>query len=135
VLSLIVSIVFPILCVYSILSFFLLKQSPRNYGTILNISLSVGLVLGISSCTFFLWLYFLGFPSTNYHVIENILAVILIPIAFYTSKYHLPMNCSPVKAWIRCWQGFATVHFLMIIYLFDIMQYNIAGHLLQYFLH
>jgi hypothetical protein len=69
------------------LSFFLLKQFPRKYGTILNTSLSVGLVLGISSCTFFLWLYFLGFPSTSYHVIENILAVILIPIAFYTSTY------------------------------------------------
>ena len=86
-LSLIVSIVFPILCVYIILSFFLLKQFPRKYGAILNTSLSVGLVLGISSCTFFLWLYFLGFPSKNYHIIENILAVILIPIAFYTSNY------------------------------------------------
>ena len=85
--SLLVSIVCPILCVYIIFSFFLLKQFPRKYGTILNTSLSVGLVLGISSCTFFLWLYFLGFPSTSYHVIENILAVILIPIAFYTSTY------------------------------------------------
>ena len=86
-LSLIVSIVFPILCVHIILSFFLSRQFPRKYGTILNISFSVGLVLGISSCTFFLWLYFFGFPSTNYQVIENIFAVILIPIAFYTSKY------------------------------------------------
>lgn len=93
-LSLIVSIVFPILCVCIILSFFLSRQFPRKYGTILNTSLSVGLVLGISSCTFFLWLYFLGFPSTNYHVIENILAVILIPIAFYTSKYRKLTGCN-----------------------------------------
>ena len=86
-LSLIVSIVFPILCVHFILSFILTRKFPRQYGTILNISFSVGFVLGISSCTFFLWLYFLGFPSKNYHVIENIFAVILIPVAFYASKY------------------------------------------------
>jgi 4-amino-4-deoxy-L-arabinose transferase-like glycosyltransferase len=94
VLSLIISIVFPILCAHIILSFFLPRQFPRKYGTILNISLSVGLVLGISSCNFFLWLYFLGFPSTNYQVIENIFAVILIPIAFYTSKYQKVTGCN-----------------------------------------
>ena len=93
-LSLIVSTVFPILCAYIILSFFLSRQFPRKYGTILNISLSVGFVLGILSCTFFLWLYFLGFPSTHYHVIENIFAVILIPIAFYTSKYQKITGCN-----------------------------------------
>jgi len=87
-LSLIISIIFPILCAYIILSFFLSRQFPRTYGTILNISFSVGLMLGLTSCTFFLWLLFLGFPSTNYQVIENIFAVILIPVAFYTSKYH-----------------------------------------------
>ncbi len=85
-MSLIISIVFPILCAYIILSFFLSRQFPRTYGTILNISFSVGLMLGFTSCTFFLWLFFLGFPSTNYQVIENIFIVILIPVAFYTSK-------------------------------------------------
>ena len=85
-MSLIISIVFPTLCAHIILSFFLSRQFPRNYGTILNISFSVGLMLGFTSCTFFLWLFFLGFPSTNYQVIENIFIVILIPVAFYTSK-------------------------------------------------
>jgi hypothetical protein len=80
--------------VHTILSFFLSRQFPRKYGTILNISFSVGLLLGISSCTFFLWLYFLGFPSTAYHVIENIFAVILIPIAFYTSKHQKISTCN-----------------------------------------
>jgi len=94
VLSLIVSIVFPILCANIIISFFLSRQFPREYGTILNISFSVGLVLGVSSCTFFLWLYFLGFPATNYHVIENIFAVILIPVAFYASKYQRLTGCN-----------------------------------------
>ena len=93
-LSLIVSIVFPILCAHIILSFYLSRQFPREYGTILNISFSVGLVLGVSSCTFFLWLYFLGFPATNYHVIENIFAVILIPVAFYASKYQRLTGCN-----------------------------------------
>ena len=93
-LSLIVSIVFPILCANIIISFFLSRQFPREYGTILNISFSVGLVLGVSSCTFFLWLYFLGFPATNYHVIENIFAVILIPVAFYASKYQRLTGCN-----------------------------------------
>jgi hypothetical protein len=93
-LPLIVSIVFPILCAHIILSFFLPRQFPRNYGAILNISFSVGLVLGVSSCTFFLWLFFLGSPSTNYQVIENVFAVILIPVAFYTAKYQKFDSCN-----------------------------------------
>ena len=44
-------------------------------------------MLGITSCTYFLWLFFLGFPSANYQVSENILALILIPLAFYTSTF------------------------------------------------
>jgi 4-amino-4-deoxy-L-arabinose transferase-like glycosyltransferase len=51
-------------------------------------------MLGVTSCTFFLWLFFLGFPSTNYQVIENIFAVILIPVAFYTSKYQKIDSCN-----------------------------------------
>jgi hypothetical protein len=51
-------------------------------------------MLGFTSCTFFLWLFFLGFPSTNYQVIENIFAVILIPVAFYTSKYQKIDSCN-----------------------------------------
>jgi len=39
-------------------------------------------------------LLFLGFPSTNYQVIENIFVVILIPIAFYTSKYRKIDSCN-----------------------------------------
>ena len=91
---LIISIVFPILCAHLILSSFLPKQPPQNYGTILNISFSVGIVFGFTSCTFFLWLFFLGFPSANYQVIENIFAVILIPVAFYTSKYQKTDSCN-----------------------------------------
>ena len=93
-MSLIITIVFPTLCAYIFLSFFLSRQFPRNYETILNISFSVGLMLGVTSCTFFLWLFFLGFPSTNYQVIENIFAVILIPVAFYTSKYQKIDSCN-----------------------------------------
>ena len=93
-MSLIITIVFPTLCAYIFLSFFLSRQFPRNYETILNISFSVGLMLGVTSCTFFLWLFFLGFPSTNYQVIENIFAVILIPVAFYTSKYQKTDSCN-----------------------------------------
>jgi len=76
-----------------ILYFFLSRQFPRAYGTILNISLSVGLMLGVTSCIFFLWLFFLGVPSTTYQVIENIFAVILIPVAFYSSKYQKIDGC------------------------------------------
>ncbi len=86
-MSSIIPIVFPTLCTYIILSFFLAKQFPRTYGTILNISFSVGLMLGVTSCIFFLWLFFLGFPSTNYQIIENIFTALLIPVAFYASKY------------------------------------------------
>jgi len=93
-LSILISIVFPVLCVHIFLSFYLSKPFPRIYGTILDICFSVGLVLGFTSCTFFLWLWFLGFPSTNYQVIENIFAAILIPVAFYTSRYHKIDSCS-----------------------------------------
>jgi len=93
-LALTVSIVFPILCAYIILFFFLPRQFPRNHGTILNISFSVGLALGFTSCTCFLWLFFLGFLSANYQVIENISAVILIPVAFYISKYQQFDSCN-----------------------------------------
>jgi 4-amino-4-deoxy-L-arabinose transferase-like glycosyltransferase len=41
-----------------------------------------------------LWLYFFGFPAINYHVIENILAAILIPAAFYASKYQKLTGCN-----------------------------------------
>jgi 4-amino-4-deoxy-L-arabinose transferase-like glycosyltransferase len=87
VLSFIFAIVFPILGTYIILSYFFSGPFIRNDGTILIISLSVGLVLGITSCAYFICLLFLGFPSTNYQFIENIFIVILIPIAFYTSGY------------------------------------------------
>jgi len=93
-LLLTVSIVFPILCAYIILSFFLPRQFPRNHGTILNLSFSVGLTLGFTSCTCFLWLFFFGSLSANYQVIENIFAVILIPVAFYTSKYQKLDSCN-----------------------------------------
>mgnify|MGYP001828671496 CR=1 FL=1 len=93
-MALTVSIVFPILCAYIILSFFLPRQFPRNHGTILNIFFSVGLALGFTSCACFLWLFFFGFLSSTYQVIENISAVILIPVAFYISKYQKFDSCN-----------------------------------------
>jgi hypothetical protein len=118
-LSLIISIVFPILCVHIILSFILARQFPRTYGTILNISFAVGLMLGFTSCTFFLWLFFLGLPSTNYQIIENIFAVILIPVAFYASKYHNIDSChqdagSDFNIYLRI----LNISFLIIIFCF-----------------
>ena len=90
----IISIVFPVLCAHIFLSFFLSKKFPGIFGTILNLSISVGLVFGVTSCAFFLWLWFLGFPSANYQVIENILVATLIPVAFYTSKYQKIDRCN-----------------------------------------
>jgi 4-amino-4-deoxy-L-arabinose transferase-like glycosyltransferase len=78
------------------LSYFVSRQFLRNYGTILTIALSVGFVFGVTSCTYFLWLLFLGFPSTNYQVSENIFALILIPIGIYTSKFRKTDPYQPV---------------------------------------
>ena len=118
-MSLILAIVFPILCVHIILSIFLSRQFPRNYGMILNISFSVGLMLGFTSCTFFLWLFFLGFPSTNYQVIENIFAVILIPVAFYTSKYQKMDSCHPdTGSDFNIYLRILSISFLIIIFCF-----------------
>ncbi len=116
---LIISIVFPILCAHLILSSFLPKQPPQKYGTILNISFSVGIVLGFTSCTFFLWLFFLGFPSANYQVIENIFAVILIPVAFYTSKYKKLDSCNEVPGSdLNICLRILSIGFLIIIFCF-----------------
>ena len=93
-MSLIISILFPVLCTHIFLSFFFSKKSPRIYGTILNISISAGLVLGLTSCTFFLWLWFTGSPSTIYQAIETIFAAILIPVAFYSSKFQKIDSCN-----------------------------------------
>ena len=93
-MSLIISIVFPVLCAHICLSFFPSKKFPRVFGTILNLSISVGLVLGVTSCTFFLWLWFIGFPSTIYQVIETIFAAILVPVAFYSSKHQKIDSCN-----------------------------------------
>ena len=118
-MSLIISIVFPILCVHIILSFFLSRQFSRNYGTILNISFSVGLMLGVTSCTFFLWLFFFGFPSINYQVIENILVVILIPVAFYTSRYQKTDSCNQDKGSdFNIYLRLLSISFLIIVFCF-----------------
>jgi hypothetical protein len=102
-----------------ILSFFLSGKFPRNYGAILNFSFSVGLMLGFTSCTFFLWLFFLGFPSTNYQVIENIFAVILIPVAFYTSKYQKTECCNQdTGSDFNIYLRFLSISFLIIIFCF-----------------
>ena len=118
-LSLIISIVFPVLCVYIILSFFLSSQFPRTYGTILNISLSVGLMLGFTSCTFFLWLFFLGFPSTTYQVIENIFVVILIPVAFYASQYQKIDSCNhDTESDFNIYLRLLSISFVVIVFCF-----------------
>ena len=93
-MSIIIAILFPIYGAHIILSRFFTRQFLRNYGSILTISLSAGLVLGVTSCTYFLWLRFLGIPSTNYQVIEIIFIVVLISIALYTSKYRIIDRCS-----------------------------------------
>jgi 4-amino-4-deoxy-L-arabinose transferase-like glycosyltransferase len=76
-------------------------------------------MLGFTSCTFFLWLFFLGLPSTNYQIIENIFAVILIPVAFYASKYHNIDSChqdagSDFNIYLRI----LNISFLIIIFCF-----------------
>ena len=90
---LIIAIVFPILCAYLTLRYFVSRPCLRNYGTLLNISLSVGLVLGGTSCSYFLWLLFVGFPSANYYIIENFFIISLVLLAFYASKYSPQNNC------------------------------------------
>jgi 4-amino-4-deoxy-L-arabinose transferase-like glycosyltransferase len=76
-------------------------------------------MLGFTSCTFFLWLFFLGFPSTNYQVIENIFAVILIPVAFYTSKYQKTECCNQdTGSDFNIYLRFLSISFLIIIFCF-----------------
>jgi 4-amino-4-deoxy-L-arabinose transferase-like glycosyltransferase len=76
-------------------------------------------MLGLTSCTFFLWLFFLGFPSTNYQVIENIFAVILIPVAFYTSKYQKIDNCNQdTGSDFNIYLRLLSISFLIIIFCF-----------------
>ncbi len=89
------AIALPIFGAYIILSRFCPQQSHRYDGTLLTISISGGLVLGITSCAYFLWLLFLGIPSTNYQIFENICLVILISIALYKSKYRKIDRCNP----------------------------------------
>jgi 4-amino-4-deoxy-L-arabinose transferase-like glycosyltransferase len=76
-------------------------------------------MLGLTSCTFFLWLFFLGFPSTNYQVIENIFAVILIPVAFYTSKYQKIDSCNQdTGSDFNIYLRLLSISFLIIIFCF-----------------
>ena len=91
--SIIIAIVFPIAGAHIILSRFLTGHFPRINGSVLTVSLSAGLVPGVTSCAYFLWLLFLGVPSVDYRITEGTLIVILISIALFTSKYHNSDRC------------------------------------------
>ena len=92
-MTLIFALALPIFGAFIILYRYSPRQFLGNYGTLLAVSISVGLVLGITSCVYYLWLLFLGIPSTTYQVIENICIVILVAIALYKSKYRQIDSC------------------------------------------
>jgi 4-amino-4-deoxy-L-arabinose transferase-like glycosyltransferase len=89
------AIAFPIFGAYIILSRLYPRLSHRYDGMIVTFSISGGLVFGVTSCAYFLWLLFLGIPSTNYHIFENICLVILISIALYKSRHRKIDSCKP----------------------------------------
>ena len=92
-MSLLFALALPIFGAYLILYRSFPRQFPGIYGTLLAVCISVGLVLGITSCVYYLWLLFLGIPSTAYQVIENISIVILISIVLSKSKYRPIDSC------------------------------------------
>ena len=58
-------------------------RGPRFAVILLNCILALGLALGVSSCTFFLWLVILGEPSQKFILTESLLFASLAAILLY----------------------------------------------------
>ena len=65
-----ISLILPILAAYALVAY-CDRRSPGGVATFFfRICLATGIAVGLSSCTYFSWLFFVGAPGKTYHVCE-----------------------------------------------------------------
>lgn len=86
ILPIALSLTGPLLTAYLLISFLLPPRRPTECPWLLRISLSVGLAIGLASCSFFLWLVLFGPHGRTYVATETAGMLVLITVLLIAQR-------------------------------------------------
>ena len=90
-----VSLILPVWAAYALVAY-CDREARNDVATrFFRVCLATGIGIGISSCTYFLWLFFVGAPGKNYHACE--LAV------FARRACSAGLRSCGLRTWV-CWR-------------------------------
>jgi hypothetical protein len=121
----------PLLIGSSIIAILLPKFRLRGAWLVLTVSLGSCLGLGITSCTIFLWLTWIGQPDSYYFAVELSLVLILSFFAYY--RIHFSAGRTQAEFAINFETNTETIKWLRNIFLFLIL-ISVGSFLLKVFL-